>query len=472
MVSPSARQHRSSSGSCSGALALAALLTPFAQAAAQNGSGWPLDEFGAKLLERSAALAPAAAAPGANASKDLRERLAPLHERYRVGAFELWLPKQVLDGRGVWSDARPLREAHKFVDALARFQVGWVARSSETGGAEPTPEALEFARWAASWKPTKRGLTPREAALHAHMSERLNAAPTAPDAFGLVVCIVPSRAQLCAIAGAQIALDPASRTWIDAPWLSQCREFVLPIGVLVVSTVGRARGSTPAELVDEPLEFERALENAVHNASHALTARHHAGAPRWWREGLAIYDTLAVLGSDETICSGAAESSDSAELSATVDWMFWTSRYKSPYRGAGSDRYFSGALKRAWRGDGFELVDLDTNRPALRAAIPQLAENALVPEAVLRAPPSQRKCYAEHLRAYSTAFVRYLDSDGSAVRPSTLQVLSRELARRSKSGLRRSALHALALELTSRSIGASQDAARDHEAAFVAWLTR
>jgi hypothetical protein len=470
MDSPSARQHRFPNGPLSVALALAALLTPSpARGAAQSGSGWPLDEFGAKLLERSAALAPAA-----KASKDLRERLAPLHERYRVGAFELWLPKQVLDARGEWSDARPLREAPKIVDALARVQVRWVARLSEAGGAEPTPEALEFARWAAGWKPTKRAPTPREAALHTHMSERLSAATTTTtDPFGLIVCLVPSRAHLCAIAGAQIALDPASRAWIDAPWLSQCREFILPVGVLLVSTVSMARGAAPAELIDEPFELERALENAVHNASHALSSRHHAGAPRWWREGLAIYDTLAVLGSDETLCSGAAESSDAAELSATFDWMFWASRYKSPYRGAGSERYFSGALKRAWRGDGFELIDLDTNRPALRAKVPQLAENALVPEAVLRAPPSQRKCYAEHVRAYSTAFVHYLDSDGSAAKPSTLQVLSRELARRSKSGLRRgSALHPLALELTSRSIGASQDAARDHEAAFVAWLTR
>ncbi len=434
---------------------------------AQATSGWPVAEFGAKLLERAKALDAAAAQ-----SSDLRTRLAPLHERVRIGAFELWLPRETLDANGRWADCKLAREASKYVDALAKLQVRWVARLASEGGNAPPVQAQEFAKWASSWKPGKRPANERETALHDYLFEQIRGAPTAAGDFGHIVCIAPTRPQLCALAGAHVALKPSALSWIDAPWLSLCREFFLPDGVLVIGLASCASGADPKAFIDEPLPPLTVLENLTHNASHAITNARHTGAPRWWREGLAVDDTLSVAGSDETLCSGASDASLGGELGAAIQWMSMLSRYKSPFRGPGAAKGFIDALRHSRRERGFELIDLDTNRPAFSVQGPWLGDPERTPELVGSAPPGVRKCYAELRRAYDTAFVRFLDADGAPQRPSTLQSLSREYAKRLDAKQRRISLHKLSLEVTSRSLGASSDPERDHEAAFDAFLAR
>ncbi len=445
----------------------AALVFAASRGEAQAKSGWPVEAFGVKLLERAGSLDAASAQ-----ATDLRARLAPLHERVRVGAFELWMPREALDAGGRWVAHKAPREASKYVDALAKLQVRWVARLSAEDGQVAPPQAQEFARWAAAWKPGKRVANEREAALHDFVFERIHGAPRSEGGFGHIVCIAPTRAQLCALAGAHVALKPSALSWIDAPWLSLCREFFLPEGVLVIGLASCASGADSSAFLDEPLPPLTVLENLTHNASHAITNARHTGAPRWWREGLAVDDTLSVAGTDETLCSGASDASLGGEISAAIQWMSVLSRYKSPFRGPGAAKGFVDALRQARRERGFELIDLDTNRPALTVQGPWLGNPERAPDHIDSAPPGVRKCYAELRRAYDTAFVRFLDSDGALQRASTLQTLSREYARRIAAGQRQVSLHRLCLELTSRSIGASSDPAHDLEAAFDAFLSR
>lgn len=434
-------------------------------ARAQATSGWPVEAYGVKLLERAQTFDAASAQ-----ATDLRARLAPLHERVRVGAFELWTPREALNANGEWTPHKPTRELSKYVDALAKVQVRWLTRLSSDGVS--AAQAQEFARWAAGWKPGKRAANEREVALHDALFEQIHGAPRAADTYGLVVCIAPTRAQLCALAGAHVALRPSALRWIDVPWLSTCREFSLPDGVLVIGLASCASGADPKAFIDEPLPPLTVLENLTHNASHAISNARHAGAPRWWREGLAVDDTLSVLGSDETLCSGASDASLGGDLSAAIQWLSMLSRYKSPYRGPGAAKGFVDALRHARGERGFELIDLDTNRPAFSVQGPWLGNPERTPELVNNAPPGVRKCYAELRRAYDTAFVRFLDADGAPQRASTLQTLSREYAQRIAAGQRQVSLHRLCLETTHRSIGASTDVAQDFEAAFDAFLAR
>jgi hypothetical protein len=275
---------------------------------------------------------------------------------------------------------------------------------------------------------------------------------------------------MCAIAGAQTALRPAQSQWIDVAWLSHCREFVVPGALAVVALVSVASNTSAHEMLDGPLGLDTVLENVVHNASHLVTHARHAGAPPWWKEGLAIYDTLRLVANEDSLCSGAGEASESAKLSALSQWMFVLSRHKSRYRGRGVEDCFVGELRRALRPEGFELLDLDTNRPALIVATPHLGERAEVPPSVQRAPDTVRKAYAEHLRAYSVAFVSYLDRP-AASGSSRLEAISRELARLAASAPTRSiSLYRVVDTLTGRTLGESSEPTSDLEAEFLAWL--
>jgi len=445
---------------------LVAVLSAAAPAFAQSPLGWSLHEFGERLLAQSAARGVTR-----DKSLDLRDHLAPLHERMRVGAFELWLPATKVDAFGVWSE-HELRASERWVVGLAQVQKLWLARIEGPANANAAELALEFDRWAAQWRPgRKAAAVERESALHDAVFEHLHGRPRSDTAYPFIVCLAPSRAQLCAIAGAQVALRPTDASWINVSWLSHCREFVLPNALAVVSQVSVATDTPAHEMRDEPLGVVTLLENLLHNASHLLSAAHHDGAPQWWKEGLAIYDTLSLIESEDSLCSGAGDASESSKLSPLSQWMFVMSRHKSRYRGRGVEGYFVGELRRALRPGGFELLDLDTNRPALIVPAPHLGEHARIPQSVQAAPPTVRKAYAEHLRAYSVAFLSYLDRSEVAKTPSRLQAISRELARLGASTPARGvSLYAVVRTLTGSTLGESNEPKLDLEGAFMAWL--
>lgn len=451
---------------CFLAVASAAFALP---SSSQQKLGWSLHEFGERLLAQSAARG-----VDREQTQDIRAHLAPLHERIRVGVFELWLPKQAVDAYGAWAPAREFRSTERLVESLAELQALWLTRLDGPSGAAPADLAQELGRWAAQWRPAKRAASgDRDAQLHERVFEHLNGAPRGDSAYAYVLCLAPSRAQMCAIAGAHAALRPAQAQWIQLEWLRSCREFLLPSRLAVVSLVSVATDTSPHEMLDEPLGLAAVAENLIHNASHLITAARHASAPHWWKEGLAIYDTLKLVSNEDSLCSGAGEASESAKLAAASQWMFVMSRHKSRYRGRGAEGYFVAELRRARKPEGFELLDLDTNRPALVVATPHLGEDAQIPSNVSSAPQAVRKAYAEHLRAYSVAFLSYLDSAGAPSSPSKLESLSREFAKLDLEGQsRRPSLYAVARTLTGLTLGGSNAPQDDLEGAFLAWLAR
>ncbi len=447
---------------CALALAFAAPAAP----ARQQPLGWSLHEFGERLLAESAARG-----VERETTKDLRDHLAPLHERVRVGAFELWLPAKGVDATGAWSPARELRGSERLVVGLARLQALWLPRIEGSASANSAQLGTELERWAAQWRPGRKPANAeREAALHDALFEHLHGRPRADAAYPHIVCLAPSRAQLCAIAGAEVALRPNESQWISVSWLSHCREFIVPGALAVVSLVSVATDTPALEMRDELLGADTVLENLVHNASHLLSAARHTGAPRWWKESLAIYDTLRLVASEDSLCSGAGESSESSKLGALSQWMFVLSRHKSRYRGRGVEGFFVAELRRALRPEGFELLDLDTNRPALVVPTPHLGQEAEIPASVAKASATVRKAYAEHLRAYPVAFLSFLDRP-AASGPSRLESISRELARLSaEERTRNVTLYRVVDTLTGRTLGESNSPTSDLEGEFLAWL--
>jgi hypothetical protein len=229
-------------------------------------------------------------------------------------------------------------------------------------------------------------------------------------------------------------------------------------------------------LRDEPVELEALMQNFVHTAAHMLNMVFTPTVPRWWDEGVAICDTIAVRHADETICTGFADMSAAASTPSTnlvLGVFLWVTRHKSPFREGFSPTFFDAPLRTAWSRDGFQVIDLDTVTPIFRVPPPLLADRTGAPDVVLRAPKGARKGFAELYRAYCTAFVHWLDVQRPQSARSLLEDLCLELGKFTyEVGAVDVPLYQLAARLTGHTIGASPDPKLDLEAAFVAHLSR
>jgi len=437
---------------------------------ASSQSGLPLDELGRRLLEKSAR------GGGAKTARedDLVARTAPLHERVLVGGFELWWPREALEPDGRWRASKLPRESDAVVGSLARLQSLWTPRLTDSSDARV--DAAELERWALGWKEAKgRRVAPPPGA--SRVARVVRGASWSDTSFGYVIAAAPTRAQLVGLAGAYVACNPAARGWVDDVWLQTCAAAVFPRAMRVIAWTAASATAAPASMKETPFDFPSVLENFVHHASHELTRARLPNSPPWWTESLALYDSLSLLGRDETPCTGYwAEDSDTSFVQTLVQ-QFQVDVRKSPFRGPGSENYFVDALRSRLGADGFELIDLQTKSTRVRVKAPFLGEGAGVPPIVDQAPIGVKQAYAEFHRAYGAAFVRFLDSDGTGTSPSSLQRICRALlgaqpSASSRRDPRAPSFHEVVRDAASKSIGASLDPAVDHEAAFVAWLRR
>lgn len=434
----------------------------------------PLEELGAALLARCDSSKPDDAGPSSTTTAEtFLSRIAPLHDRVVVGRIELWLPREALSPSHEWKPVKPSRSTERLLECLARLQGLWIPRLTKENSAEAEREALELARWASAWKSSRARFGAGTHATTASSQTADRIAGRAPDAkpskFGLVLCVAPTRAQFAALAGAYAAVDPAARSWVDQPWTHNALATVLGPTLRVVALTSPADEHPERLLNDVAVKTEESLQNAVHHAAHMISGTRQTHAPGWWKESLAIYDTMLLLGADEAPCFGVADLDDANSAYALVR-RFWTDDRKSPFRGAGAEQFFRGALKRITFADGFEIVDFSEPSVRLRIAPPILGSSADVPPLVASGSVGVKQGYAEFYRAFGTAFVRFLDDDANP--PSNLRRVCLELACRSAEPFDVSAFDKCVSTATGKTIGASLDAAKDLEAAFVASLLR
>jgi hypothetical protein len=225
---------------------------------------------------------------------------------------------------------------------------------------------------------------------------------------------------------------------------------------------------------DDVLAAEVRLQTVVHAAAHMLSQRYIPKAPSWFREGLAIVDTVATVKFDDTLCTGypaSPMSSGYTMQSGTEGVFMWAARQASPFREGASAHWFVPELREARTRDGFKAFDLDNLRNWMPLSMPLLTEGFEVPRGVAVAPSGLKKGFAELYRAYCASFVHWLDTEQPA-RPRVLDRLVSELHRlppvndKDKPG----PLYKLAHSLSGRTIGESLDPETDLEAGFFVWL--
>ena len=405
---------------------------------------------------------------GSAADSSVLTRLEPLHERIALGAVELWIPRRVVEADGSLHDGPKPKDVADEVAGLVALERAWLERATDD-------ETKLRAAGDALGRVAPLLAKARAFPLEAPSAERLAArtaleqlffdAPTTNGRSELVVVLAPSRAQFVALLGAGGLVYQQAR---ELYWIDSARDHVfhwLDFDASVVAqTVAPEPRGEPA-LQDVAMLAEVATQWVVHGASHALSARFAAGAPPWFGEALAIGDTISSLGADETLCSGAAP--PAARLDLAVTALAWVTLHASPYRGRASSKWFAKELKGARSRDGLLVVDLQREREAFRVPPPLLGAASTLPSLVDTAPLGAKQGYAEMFRAYSTAFVHWLDTAEGA-RERLLPRLMRELRARGK----HASLHEVARELGARTLGASGDPQLDLEAAFGAWLAR
>src|SRR5687767_14699056 len=95
----------------------------------------PFDEAGKALLE----LAGHDRAKGASVPSQIAARIRPQHERLRLGALELWVPKRVLDDELAAKPGPGPKEVAAIAAELVALQREWLDRLGARG--EPVEAA-------------------------------------------------------------------------------------------------------------------------------------------------------------------------------------------------------------------------------------------------------------------------------------------------------------------------------------------
>ncbi len=395
-------------------------------------------------------------------------RLEALHERVSLGAVELWVPRRVVDVDGKLQDGPKPKEIAAEVAGLVALERAWFERV--TGDKAKLAAANEaLARITPS--PAKARGFPLEApdaeqtGARATLEQLFFDAPLGSGRRELVVVLAPTRAQFIALLGAGgIVYD----TLREQYWIEAAREHVfhwLDFDVCIVAqSVAPDDAKAPA-LPGIAMFDEVATQWIVHGASHLLSVHFAANAPPWFNEALAVGDTISAAGADETLCSGAAPPATALDVGRTA--LVWVTKHASPYRGRASMKWFAKELKSARNREGLLVVDLARGVDAFRVSVPLLGASNALPALVDSAPLGAKQGFAELYRAYSTAFVHWLDESGAS-RERLLPRLMLELRALPKS----TDFHALVQKLSERTLGASADPERDLEAAFAASLAR
>ena len=431
----------------------------------------PFDEAGRAYLELAGKSRP----KGANVPSRIDQRIAPLHQRLRLGALELWVPERVLNDT-LRSKAGPsAKEVAPLAADFARLQEPWLERAGARG--EELAAAREALGVIAAWagelrkfeEPGKDVVEARERIEKIFFRRVLG-----ENEHALVAVLAPTRAQFIGALGAAGLLAPQDRDTLCPDSARRNMTLQLAVGMTALAWTIGPDDARVSPLRDTQLERVDAHQSAVHSASHLISVTQMPTAPAWWSEGLAICDTVATLGADETLCTGVEDRSAGSgytQMGGAAGILLWVTRHKSPYREVRPGSYYVDALRAAYASDGFQVLDIDNAQPAFRVPPPLLHERADMPDIVTRGLPGMKRGFAELYRAYCAAFVHWLGQQPGIDERSQLAHVCVELA---KVPFQRNPtqvpLYLVAQRVTQKSIGMSTDPASDLEAAFVAWL--
>lgn len=410
---------------------------------------------------------------------DVQRRLAALHTRVRLGAFELWIPERVLAGEKLASrSGPPVKDFAQLAQDLVKLEETWLDRmaspSSDLAKAHDAIPVLEH------WTSSFRGnvvpeVTPEVKAavevLERHFFRRLLDERT----FAVTLVVAPTRAQYLGLIGAAAEIDKELRAGLCIEFQRRGTSAQLVPGLMVLALTGVGDGEHANPLKDRELDEIELRQNNVHASAHMLSTWCTPAAPGWWGEGLALCDTIAVCGSDETICTGHADTTTLAASPGSgslLEILLWVTRHKSPYRGGASAKWFEAPLRAAVDSEGLRVFDLDKAEFVARISPTLLGEKAAIPGAVVAGGSGAKKGFAELYRAWCAGFVHWL-----SVNPGRDDSLLNELCRELRQipwqpGMGRNPLYELSVSVTRRSIGASDAPDKDLEAAFVAWLAK
>lgn len=435
----------------------------------------PFERAGTELLQ----LADKGRPKSASAPNEIRARLEPLHDRVRLGALEVWVPKRVLTDKYTSKDGPGAKEVLGFVNDSIALQREWVARVSETpADIQRANAALDvLTRWTRELRgerfPEQRGdvLAAREDL------ERIFFKRVIADAgFAEILLIAPNRAHYIGTIGATSLVDIQQRARLSTDFQRRSMSANLRPGATLIALTTSPEAALNDPFRDEALELDALMENFVHSASHLLASSFLPRATGWWIEGLAICDTIAVRRTDETLCTGHADTYTGSSVSGAsgpLGILLWVTRHKSPFRGDPSSQYFTAPLRDGCANDGLRVFDLDTVKPALRVKTPLLGELWKQPQEISNGPLGVKRGFAELYRAYCAGFLHWLDTQPASGERTVLDAMSFELTRYPfESAGQPTPLYAIAFQVTGRELGLSNDADKDLEGAFLSFLQR
>jgi hypothetical protein len=452
---------------------VACLLTWMACAPPQVVREETFETLGRRLIELAERAGPAPLADDARAGGEQRllARLAVVHDVFELGAIDLWVPARGLDARG--EEAQFSRsKAWPHVARLAlELQVRWHERLAPADPAARARgrEALEaLTRWAARVHPTADA--PLDEALVAAAAEVRR--QWMVEDLRMHVVLAPTRAQFLGLLGASgITVPNNRRLWTEIA-LRSANSYFMPTA-LAFALVGGPLSAEDLPLRERELENESLRVYAAHAQSHQLSSLLVPTAPLWFGEGLALYDTVALVGSDETLCAGygGRKSTSVDDLQTSMGNALMYARIeRSPFRSGASRDLFVDELRTARVAGGFRVRDLDTSREGATLSGPFLLERAVLPALVEAGPKGLKEGYAEFFRAYSGAFVAYLAEQRAGERSLLDEALRRLHERRHERSGEQVRLAAVLNELTGKTLGQSMDPEQDLEGAFAHWL--
>ena len=452
------------------ALMLCCMTGPAAQTAREA----EYERLGRRLIEAAEAAGAPALAEDLRATPEQRllARLGPLHEVFELGVTEVWLPLRGLDREGeVARLARP-----KAWPAIARHAVAlegrWYAllAPANAGARERGERALErLERYVRRLQP-KADPPDDEALLDAARELRRQ---WASDDFRFRIVVAPTRAEYAGLVGASGIYIPANRRQLWTELTARAANTYFLPSALAFAMVGGPLADDDPIARERELEAEALRTYAAHAIAHQLSNLLVPSAPLWFTEGLALYDTVAVAGLDETLCSGysgrKATSVDDVQ-SALGNALIYARIERSPFRTGGCKDLFVDELRTAQVAAGFRVLDLDTSREGVTLPGPFLGEVQLLPEPVAAGPRGLKEGYAEFFRAYSGAFVAFLAAQPADDGTLLEAALRRLHERRNDPASEQRRLSSVLGELTGMTLGASMDPERDLEGRFAAWL--
>jgi hypothetical protein len=426
----------------------------------------PFETLGSAFLEEVDARAPAPSSARLPEEALFLERLAGMHHKLSLGGVELWVPRVACSAGGSFGKGLDPRDARPWARELIELERLWFEHLDLEGDALAANEAAlaRIARFVESLG--TNDVPAPDGGLDAALLEIVRPFPHPAVARPPVLIVAPSRAHMVALFGAAGLAVPAQRDrlWVDG--LSRFAFSWLFWEVLVVPLETAVDADT-GTLISSRHEDQTILETIVHRSSHMLSERVIPQAPQWFLEGLALDDTIRVTGDDDSLCTGFSQRE---RIYGAVTDLEWLDANKSPYREGAASRWFDKELKPDKEG-WFTIYDLDTGRSGLQLQGPFLGAGARTPATVVSGPKGLQRGYSEFFRAYSAAFVHWLELQrvgGRSVRHWLIEFV-RDPERREMVSDEELAPVALRM-ITMKTLGESDDPERDLEAAFIVWL--